>query len=548
MFDAMQSRSDTTLPTPSTDEEEPRPLGYADNAKGTQGIIHALGESTSPLHTSRPRSVAGATQYASIVRELPARRHIEILVQDFFQNVAWHYDVVDESIFIGQLSQWNCLSYRQLQLAPDGLPPSLRSFPALLFQVIAQALLFQPEQHNKSLNDLKVTTDMKLSDRATEFSYAGHRIASLFGKNELSVTIVQAGLMRACFEKSTGAVVEAWHTLGTAIRDAQELGLHQIGLEQNPAAGIEDSSRDLARQVWLMLHLWDAHMAVVLGRPMSTRVESHSIPLPTLWNHNCDATRPPQPRDVILCGYHTAYKFLQDIHDLEKMDDCPLLVESIHESLIANISNLPTWAKPERVCRNESSWLSAALETMYTNVYFVLFALHRPFIFALSSSRARAFHAATQILESQARLFDKTEPLQHKAFGLIFTTFDATVLIVALHIRFPNEFADRLPVTKINLEWALERLKSLQASNKLATSAFTTIRRLYERMCAVDAPIRSFESCSRDAEDHGFMELEDSLLDVDWDAVLPLNLEDMLPPQPLSELLCDGSLSNNPAW
>lgn len=543
MDTSRQSPSDATLATSWTHQNESKPLGYANNAKGTQGIINALGDPTSHLHASSSRSAAAAGQYASIVRELPPRRLVETLVKDFFQNVAWHYDIVDETIFRNQLVQWNSLSYRQLQQAPDGLCPSLRSFPALLFQILAQALLFQPGAHAKALDDLKVTSDMKLSDLAAEYSHAGHRLASTSPKNELTLTLVQAGLMRACFEKTTGAVVEAWHTLGGTIRDAQELGLHQIGPNQEATGRNEDSSRELARQVWLMLHLWDAHMAAVLGRPLSTRVNPDDVPLPWPQNYDCDI---PRPRDVILCGYHTAYKYLQDIHDLEKIDECKLLVDNIHGHLLANISNLPSWARPQRSRGHEPAWLTAALEILYTNVYFVLFALHRPFIFVESSSRARAFHAATQILESQARLFDKTESSQHKAFGLIFSTFDAMVLLMALHIRFADEFLDQMPATKTNLEWSLQRLQLLRASNELATSAVNTVQRLYRRMLTVDTSTRFLGPHGEASGSDLLAGLGTDAVDIDWEAVLQPDFEDILPPQPFNQLLFDGSLDVEP--
>lgn len=469
----------------------------------------------------------------------------------FFNNVAWHYDIVHEATFFSQLSQWSCLSHRQLKEAPDSLPVTLRSFPALLFQVLAQSLLFQPTQYDERLDDLKYTADMKLSDRAAEYSEAGYRLASLFRKNELTLTTVQAEFMRACFEKTTGAVKESWHTLGVAIRDAQELGLHQTEPEPTPdrRAGLL-SDRALGCKVWLILHLWDAHMAIVLGRPMSTRMKPADVALPTAHGSGSSAPSPPQPYDIILCGYHTAYKFLQDIHDLEKEEDCRLHVENIHEQLLNNIANLPAWATTHRPRQDEPPWLSVALETMLTNVYFVLFALHRPFIFAEPSSRGRAFHSAIQILESQARLFDRTEPLQYKAFSLVFATFDALVLVTAVHIRFPNEFKEHLPLTKRNLEWGLNRLEVLQTTNNLAGAALGVVQQLYHKMLAVVPPVQSLLLPDRSTESgeaaNEVETWEAETLDDTWGDDFQFDMGNMLPPQPLNELLCHGFPTSHP--
>lgn len=527
----LQNYPDTISAASNPIESEIGSLGYANNIKGTSGVIHGLGELTSPLHTSRSRHGPDPSQYASVIRELPSRRHIEILVQAFFRNVAWHYDIVDEATFTDQLSQWRCLTHSQLKQAPEGLPPSLRSFPALLFQVLAQALLFQPTQYDESLDDLKYAADMELSDRAADYSDAGHRLASSFRKTELNLTIIQAELMRACFEKTTGAVIEAWHTLGVNIRNAQELGLHQTLPEPTAYPSTETPTDcELGRKLWLILHLWDAHMGVVLGRPMLTRMRPDDVPLPTSWGCSSGTPNPPNARDVILCGYHTAYKLLQDIHDLEKVEDSHLLVENIHEIILTNIANLPAWATARRSRDGEPPWLSAALEMMLTNVNFVLFALHRPFIFAEPSSRGRAFHAAIQILESQARLFDQTEPLQYKAFSLVFATFDAMVVIAAIHIRFPGEFTDHYPASRRNLEWGLDRLSQLQASNVLAVSAFKVGRRLYQRMLDVNSPVDPARSLYEGVEIGSFMGVDSVMLQVDWDSFLQHDLGSVLPP------------------
>ncbi|KAH6625099.1 hypothetical protein C7974DRAFT_194868 [Boeremia exigua] len=476
-----------------------------------------------------------------IIRELPSWGHINYLVHAFFRNVAWHYDIVDEATFLNQLRHWRSLSYNQLKEAPQSLTADLWSFPALLFQVLAQSLLFQPLNHDDSLNDLKYAANMNLSDRAVELSDAGLQLDSLVGKRKLTLTTIQAGLLRASFEKNTGKVVEAWHSVGVAIRNGQELGLHLGTPEpmltsehQNPA------DHSLGCRIWLMLHLWDAHMAVVLGRPMMTRLNPSNIPLPASWSHSPIEQELLQPRDVILCGFHTAYKYLQDIPGLEKKDNGFLLVEEIHKKILANIANLPAWATPQRSRLNESAWLSAALETMFTNVHFVLLALHRPFVFSSASSRSKAYYFATQIMESQARLFDRTEPLQYKSFELVYSTFDATVLIAATHIRFTDEFSDQFPAAKRNLEWGLDRLRVLQSTNDLASPAFNVIQQLYQKMLASVCPSQSLPSSSQGVEGETSVGSESELFLFNWDAILQ-PVENTMPGGMFNEIICDGA-------
>ena len=131
---------------------------------------------------------------------------------------------------------------------------------------------------------------------------------------------------------------------------------------------------------------------------------------------------------------------------------------------------------------------------MFTNIHFVLLALHRRFVSLSSSSRSKAYYFTTQILEFQTRLFDCTEPLQHRSFKLVFPTLDATILIAAMHIRFPDEFADQYPAAKRNLEWALDRLKPLEPTNDQACSAFYVIQQLYQKCRLASTLLALFHS------------------------------------------------------
>ncbi|CEJ91327.1 hypothetical protein VHEMI07047 [[Torrubiella] hemipterigena] len=542
-----------TTPT-STLSEELKQLGYTSSITGTAGLISNLGQLGTKQQQKLPID-STATPYVSIIRQLPSQKCTNILVQSFFQNVAWQYDIVDETIFNRQLTQWNSLSYAQLRLAPDSLPVNLQSFPSLLFQVLAQALLFQPLVYDKSLDGLKYIPNMELSDRAEDFSNAGQELAACFRRRELTLNMVQAQLMRACFEKTTGAVVDAWHTLGTAIRNAQELGLHLLGPEEMASTTVPASERDLGRKLWLMLHIWDNHMAIVLGRPLFTRMNPNDVPSPMSWSHS-PASSPsmpkvPQPRDVILCGYHTAYRFLQDIRDLEqrKIEDCRALIQGIHEKIATNITNLPAWAAAQRSRDGEPAWLAAALETMLTNVHFVLFALHRPFVFKEQSSRERAFYSAMQILESQTRLFNLMQDLQYHSFNLVFSTFDAMVLIAALQIRFPDEFIEQLPATKQNLEWGLNRLNVLQARNNLAGPAYSTIERLCRKLSVVAFPtqhMRQVDGTPASLTSTTLVGAENEMSPVNWDGFTHFAFGSISAPPVDDILINDGILGAYP--
>ncbi|EQK99721.1 transcription factor Cys6 [Ophiocordyceps sinensis CO18] len=273
-------------------------LGYSlTSPTGTLGIIrqiesseHASASSSAARSSRESRATASearnardvSLQYRSVLRQLPPKRYVDLLVRGFFVDVAWHYHVVDKGPFEEQLASWYRVSYTALNHGPMSMPPETRLFPALLFQVLAQALLSQPLCSNDALNDLKYAPEMTYSDLAVEYSDAGNTIMAMLGSRDSNMVKVRAGLLRASFQKSTGSVIEAWHSLGSTIRDAQEMGLHRIGTGPDDLAmGPLEQLQELEsrRKMWLVLHLWDAHMAVVLGRPMSTKLDHDAFSL-----------------------------------------------------------------------------------------------------------------------------------------------------------------------------------------------------------------------------------------------------------------------------
>ncbi|EEU39848.1 uncharacterized protein NECHADRAFT_79743 [Fusarium vanettenii 77-13-4] len=576
---AIDSQSDQPQLRTSSDSHQQSVsnyLGYSGNhTTGTLALMRMAGmpehiPALSHQETTNQNSVM-ATRYKSLIRQLPPQRHIEVLLRFFFSEVAWYYDIIDQASITEQLSSWNQVPYSTISQGPFSLPPDARTFPALLFQLLAHALLFLPAKDAHVLNQLKYVPDMAYADLAIEYSDAGSAIASMLGNRNTTLAKVQAGLLRASFQKSTGLVAEAWHTLGGTIRDAQEIGLHCVGsvslddaLDRSDAISPSNCLRDVGMRtkLWLMLHLWDGHMGVVLGRPMSTKVDFNS--LMSLFEdiegreeltqgHEGGESQRLTPFSFILCGYRTAYRYLQDIHELESSgsssQDKQQTIERIHAAITDNMRCLPEWAR----AKNNSNeychhpWLPAARETLLTEVHFTLLALHRPFIFSIASSRDKAHKAALQILASQDRLFSMTEPREYLPFNLVFATFDAMVLIATIYILFPNENLEQLDASLRSIEWGLRRLDAMKTCNKMADLAFDVVQALYTKLVdhlhsggrlhlQVD-PDGSSVQQSASITPELFLGASSGELAASQFGVLPQNLAAVPPPQPLHDLV-----------
>lgn len=490
-------------------QNEMRVFGYSSHGKYNSMSLLRAAELCEDQATYSPsaRVTSKATlrsqasrKFKELVRQLPPQACIDILVHTFFSEINWQYDLLDEELFRDNLAAWRKITYYNLQAEFETLPFETIVFPALLFQVLAQALLYHPA--DEMIGSLITIPDMTFHDLGSEYSDAGADLLMILGKEDITIAMAQAGLLRAAFLKSSGKVVEAWHVLGTAIRNAQEIGLH-TGMAI-PGQNLMEStvSRDRAifigHKVWVVLHIWDVHMAVVLGRPIATDLQidhfASTIEDERLrqqlflhWQTESDL---PRPFDVIIAGYNVAYRYFKDIHQLENrggnLEDYPT-VELLDASIRKNLELLPSWCRLENPDTKfdqltDCLWLPAARDVLSSLIHLVVLALHRPFIFSVASSRAKALEAGVSILNAQERLFERTEPRQRKVFNPVYASFDAIVLIAAICITFPNEDHEKQTGCITILEKGMERLNIIGQSNSVARSAHDIVCGLYRRL------------------------------------------------------------------
>lgn len=101
------------------------------------------------------------------------------------------YYALDPDVFRAQLADWNNLSFSVLSSAgPQGLPPDLRVFPALLFQVLAMALLVLTDEPHEFYDHLKYAGNMTFEDLSSDYSDSGVGTLTLLGKRQITLTAV----------------------------------------------------------------------------------------------------------------------------------------------------------------------------------------------------------------------------------------------------------------------------------------------------------------------------------------------------------------------
>ncbi|KIW31728.1 uncharacterized protein PV07_03328 [Cladophialophora immunda] len=556
-------------------------LGYSTHSEhNTFSLVKKVGatssSTSSPLSTLNSKQRALDHKYQSLIRQLPPKEHIDILVQQFFSEINWHYDVIDEITFRQQLETWIRIPYSAHSNAMSVLPADVRAFPSLLFQVMAHALIHQPVADGtfSRLESLKYASEMTFVDLACDFSEAGFSALETMGKGEVTFVAVQSGLLRASLLKNTGNVIEAWHVLGTAIRDAQEIGLHAELASPDSSASIDAQwDKEMRRRIWFVLHNWDIHMAVVLGRPITTMMAAgNKLSLPDDLARRESGTPPrkrtghdpPTPSSVIRVGYDVAYRYFPQVHRLEsrgaRTEDYNMVRET-HATIVENMDRIPLW------CRDEDPdvhfeeltgchWLPAARLALTSGIYFVLLSLHRPYIFSVAESRTEALAAALKIVTVQRRLFQLSAPQQNISFNMVYPLFDAMVISLATIVLFPNENLDMLSEMVQNLRWGMDMLSKIGEHSAMARAAYGVVKKLFSHLEKAGGHALQHSSHTSEGVTEGSATgttglnpglpvgnadaefLSPSCPQMEWRTLDPphFDVETLLPPQPVHDL------------
>lgn len=166
---------------------------------------------------SDPRSTL-QNVYCGLVEQLPSVDIAQQLLDFFFKDLYWGAMTVDENHFFSMYHKWQTICPSDhLRGCEDGLQRELQCFPALLFQMLAQALYALPLQH-VAASRLGLA-NQEASDRLSEaYHINGNRLVQLLGRHQPTLCSVENDLLAFCWLKNAGRYSEAWYRLGGAVR------------------------------------------------------------------------------------------------------------------------------------------------------------------------------------------------------------------------------------------------------------------------------------------------------------------------------------------
>ncbi|KIX07829.1 uncharacterized protein Z518_02483 [Rhinocladiella mackenziei CBS 650.93] len=336
----------------------------------------------------------------------------------------------------------------------DNVQREMLYFPALLFQVLAQILQALSPQH-AAAETLGISNYADCDRLSQSFYLIGNKLVSMLGRHHPTLCSIEHDLVSSCWLKNSGRGSEAWYRLGSAVRQAQELGLHSLpqSIEQTPEDSLESNllkiwALEHRKRIWARLFVVDSILALALGRPRLLHREDCSTPAPL----NCEYPKDPArtvPLSLDDSPFTTTLPFLtlaNKIHDMLSFVANGIFtrdytkVLSVHQDVYSLRKKLPLSLPgnfPGPCPDPRTARLTVIRLSILNSINVILVALHRPFLRTQPSSRTAAVNAALEGLELQNSICDLIPYPQSKAYGTVFYTIDASVFLCGIMIEMP---------------------------------------------------------------------------------------------------------------
>ncbi|KAM0343770.1 hypothetical protein ACHAPU_008197 [Fusarium lateritium] len=398
---------------------------------------------------------------------LPAKPQLDALVEAFFSNINHHYNIIHPSTFIRQYMNWSKETpqacYQDIQLT---------TLILMMCACVTQHL---------DINSVDPLSPYNSS--SADYHEAGQKLSAVIPASLYHLGNVQWKILSICWFKGEAKFMEAWHTIGIAVQEAYELGLHK---SQAPKSG-SDTQAQIGRQAWRVLYCWNWQLSSTLGRPLMMP----DIDLePEVGSLN---TSTPTPT------LHTKLQY-QLISSLAKRWQTPQDINSpseihIYKKMVeGHISSLPSVFAvhhPDTSKDREWPWVVAHRYYIQTMAYFMIL---QPYKLYLSNSSATSLSVEMQNLVAEAveyslkALQAATQWASQVLDGdgqfhlIVLCLFDtAAFLSTTLDKNQPGTVVKR-SMAVIAVDEAALILRQLRATSQGAKSSYKLLRRILRRL------------------------------------------------------------------
>ncbi|KAJ4393026.1 hypothetical protein N0V93_002232 [Gnomoniopsis smithogilvyi] len=351
--------------------------------------------------------------------------YTDVLVQNFLENANFQYYAIFPEQLRDQSSEWWEARAARRRLAPE--------LTCLLIRVCAVSAQYLEDSLKQRL---EIELGEKAQSMTERFHVAAQKLSSSIPRGAGGVVQVQQLFLEASWWKSEANMVEAWHSLSIAIREAQEIGMHK------QCEGLPNFERMIRNRLWCILWTWDWQMSTLLSRPLLIDQDDHKLELPDGRLENITDPEVPHPMSSIALqaslGLHVFHLFQRMNTD----SSAPLVLE-IEAALDKWMATFPAALRDHRP---DTHW-----DDKYPNVPFMrcqiniiaytyLLAPLKPYLLGKadpevmrtpigSQLRAKGVDTCLDLMKAGERFYNLAFPQDIKYFFIIFFMFDAATVM-----------------------------------------------------------------------------------------------------------------------
>lgn len=395
-----------------------------------------------------------------------------MLVQNFLENANFQYYPIFPEQLRGQSADW-----WEARAAGQRLSPELT---CLLIRVCAVSAQYLEDSLRQRL---ELEIGEKAQSLTERFHAAAQKLSSSIPRGHGGIMQVQQLFLEASWWKSEASMVEAWHALSAAIREAQEIGMSyllcgqrnqrcdsegcqsasdtdsQLGLHK-PVEGLPNFERELRARLWCILWTWDwlvakrpavpsvaneaRQMSTLLSRPLLIDQSDHRLEIPDGRLENISDPEVPHPLSSVALqaqlGLHVSHLF-------QKMgtDRSVKLVLDIEEALEMWMGTFPAAMRDHRPdTRWDQKYPNVPFMRCQVNViaYCYLLAPLKPYLLGNADPeimntqlgadlRMKGVETCLDLMKASEKFYDLIFPQNVKYFFIIFFMFDAATVMAS---------------------------------------------------------------------------------------------------------------------
>ena len=207
--------------------------------------IEIFQDDASDSRAENPKSTPVTPEVVELLKKIPERSVTDILIQHFFGEANWIYELVYSTTFLAHYNEWwsrPCQSMDDLE------------FAVLLLRLCAYSAQFLPSQ-NYTADTIQGSSLSTIREQCDATAIAISQSPTMKGIPP-SMSRIHQLFFHACYLKNEGQMKESWGVLSEAIREAHELGLH-LDVPKRSGNITTEYDLEMGKRTYWNLFLWD---------------------------------------------------------------------------------------------------------------------------------------------------------------------------------------------------------------------------------------------------------------------------------------------------